>query len=194
MKNLLLRLHAVHIHIFPESGAQTSVRALLRHPRAGRQGGVHLHDGLARIRHSQRLGHILDRPVRRSGLLAVDGKAQLAAVHSPLDIDGGLVVIHKFKIFISTRDGRVRRRIHIGHRHGVVLPLGHLQLGQEHRIVERGTDLAGPAADGIHGASVLVGTRRRIAVGHGKGGHPHIGGELLPRHQHGAVDFLRTRL
>ena len=91
-----------------------------------------------RLRGAQSDALELQSPVGRTGLLSINGESHLLAAGHALNIDRCVQCILKLQILISSRDGRVVRRLHVGHDHGMVGTLCHLQLRPENCIVQSG--------------------------------------------------------
>ena len=129
-----------------------------------------------RICLAQGLGNILYLAVRRSGFLAINGKGQRLACGSSLNIDRGTVIIGNLDIFISTGNGRIHRRLYIRNDHGMVLPLGNLQLCRQRSIVQRCGNLAHTAAYTVHDLTVLISRCRKVPILNGKRMHALVTG------------------
>ena len=142
-----------------------------------------------RVDDLQHLALIADFPAGIPVLLPIDGEGQLFSLSAPLDVDRAVQVVLEPEILVrALRDGRVRGRVHIGHDHGVVRPLGDLQLRQQDGIVQRGGYLADAASHAVHHLVVHEGPRHIVSVLRGEGRHAVQHGELVPGIQDRAVD------
>ena len=140
-------------------------------------GGGHLVIDLA-------LGHGIDAVV----IGAVDLHRQLAL--APLvialgdDLDGVVGAVFKAEVGGAVVHRGIHARVHIAGVIAVVLPLHDLQVGVEHRIVDGGGHLTGPAAHLVHRGPAGVDGGRQIPLA----GRAAAGGIIIREHLAGEQD------
>ena len=129
--------------------------------------GLYRTDGLGRVRHElvitrggglQHLTLKGDMAPLRSLIYAVDGEGDmLIPGGAALDVDRMVQAVDEAEV-LTTRlgYGGIRAGIHIVHYHGVVVPLRHLQLSQQHRVIQCGGYLADASAYGFHDYAVEI--------------------------------------
>lgn len=112
------------------------MRALLR---------VNVADGMCaaghilclRLGRARRLALKNNLPVRRSRLLAVNGKGNLHTARIPLDVDREIIVVRELQILVRTRNRRIHRGLHIADDHGMTEALINSQLCADNRVIKR---------------------------------------------------------
>ena len=126
--------------------------------------------------------------------MSVNNKADLASVRIPHNIDRGIRVVDKLKIFISLRDRRIHGRLDIIDDHRMVVPLRHFQFCPKHRQIQSRRHLTDSSAVCLNDASHLVGSRRSVSVFFGERDDDLLHGEFFSRIEDRAVHQLSPAL